>query len=241
VEFHEDGTFTYTPNKNKVGKDSFTYTVTDPAGNTSQKATVNIEILKPSDRMTYSDMQDSDRQFYAVWMKEKGLFTGETVAGNLCFSPDKGITRGEFLVMAMKLLGAKPADALLTSGFADEGDAPDWMQPYIVSALQNGMISGVISANGMVFRPNTALTKAEAAVMLQNILNLPNSDDAPVWGEESALPAWAESSVSALACAGIYLRPTTSSEPLSRLDAAEILYQVSHLEKTDVSLNLPWQ
>lgn len=241
VELHEDGTFTYTPSKNKVGKDSFTYTATDENGNVSNKATVDVEIIKPTDRMTYSDMQGNAREFYAVWMKEEGLFTGETVAGHICFSPDKGITRGEFLVMAMKVLGAKPSDTVLTSGFADEKDAPGWMQPYIVAAQKNGMVSGAVSESGLVFRPNTTLTKAEAAVMLQNILRLPNGEESTVWKNETALPAWAESSVSALACAGIYLHPTTSSEPLSRLDAAQILYQVSHLTEKDVSVSFPWQ
>ena len=33
VELSADGSFTYTPKKNKVGEDSFTYTVTDEAGN----------------------------------------------------------------------------------------------------------------------------------------------------------------------------------------------------------------
>ena len=44
-----------------------------------------------------------------------------------------------------------------------------------VSALRAGIISGVNSDDGLVFRPNTALTQAEAAVMLQNVLDLPAS------------------------------------------------------------------
>lgn len=40
VELHTDGSFTYTPDKNKVGKDSFVFTATDPAGNVSNEACV---------------------------------------------------------------------------------------------------------------------------------------------------------------------------------------------------------
>ena len=47
VEIREDGSFTYTPKKNKVGVDSFTYTATDPAGKVSREATVTIQILSP--------------------------------------------------------------------------------------------------------------------------------------------------------------------------------------------------
>ena len=49
VEITEDGSFTYTPKKNKVGVDSFTYTAVDPAGKVSREATVTITILKPTE------------------------------------------------------------------------------------------------------------------------------------------------------------------------------------------------
>ena len=49
VVLREDGSFHYTPKKNKVGIDSFTYTATDPAGNVSREATVTITIMKPED------------------------------------------------------------------------------------------------------------------------------------------------------------------------------------------------
>ena len=47
VEISTDGTFVYTPKKNKVGVDSFTYCAADPAGNVSRVATVTVQILKP--------------------------------------------------------------------------------------------------------------------------------------------------------------------------------------------------
>ena len=55
VTISEDGSFTYTPKKNKVGVDSFTYTAADPAGNVSREATVTVTILKPSDTTQYTD------------------------------------------------------------------------------------------------------------------------------------------------------------------------------------------
>ncbi len=44
-----DGTFTYTPNLNYVGTDSFTYTITDAAGATSNTATVTIVVTAVND------------------------------------------------------------------------------------------------------------------------------------------------------------------------------------------------
>lgn len=231
VELHEDGTFTYTPDKNKVGKDSFTYTVTDSGGNTSEEAKISIEIRKPTDKATYADMDGDPDAFYAMWLKEAGLFTGATVGGNLCFEPEKTVSRGEFLVMVMKLVDAQADETGLTSGFSDEAATPVWLQPYIVSALGSGMISGVSSEDGVVFRPEAALSQAEAAVMLQNVLQLPAPTAKTVFSETdaAAVPAWAADATAALSAAGISLGDTAQADAITRREVAKLLYEVSNL------------
>lgn len=231
VELHEDGTFTYTPDKNKVGKDSFTYTVTDSGGNTSEEAKISIEIRKPTDKATYADMDGDPDAFYAMWLKEAGLFTGATVGGNLCFEPEKTVSRGEFLVMVMKLVDAQADETGLTSGFSDEAATPVWLQPYIVSALGSGMISGVSSEDGVVFRPEAALSRAEAAVMLQNVLQLPAPTAKTVFSETdaAAVPAWAADATAALSAAGISLGDTAQADAITRREVAKLLYEVSNL------------
>lgn len=231
VELHEDGTFTYTPDKNKVGKDSFTYTVTDSGGNTSEEAKISIEIRKPTDKATYADMDGDPDAFYAMWLKEAGLFIGATVGGNLCFEPEKTVSRGEFLVMVMKLVDAQADETGLTSGFSDEAATPVWLQPYIVSALGSGMISGVSSEDGVVFRPEAALSRAEAAVMLQNVLQLPAPTAKTVFSETdaAAVPAWAADATAALSAAGISLGDTAQADAITRREVAKLLYEVSNL------------
>ena len=225
VDIAPDGSFTYTPAQNKVGKDVFTYTATDSAGNVSNVANVTVKIVKPTDKAMYQDLAGDTLAYTAMWLKDRGVYTGKRIAGNLCFEPEGTLTRGEFLVMAMKLLGAEPESARLTSGFADESKTPAWMRPYIVSAFKSGMVSGVTSPDGMVFRPSSNLTRAEAAVMLQNILDLPQSQEAAVFSEDCAFPVWAQASVSALESAGISIPVTTSAENLTRREAAELLYE----------------
>ena len=217
VDIAPDGSFTYTPAQNTVGKDVFTYTATDSAGNVSNVANVTVKIVKPTDKAMYQDLAGDTLAYTAMWLKDRGVYTGKRIAGNLCFEPEGTLTRGEFLVMAMKLLGAEPESARLTSGFADESKTPAWMRPYIVS--------GVTSPDGMVFRPSSNLTRAEAAVMLQNILDLPQSQEAAVFSEDCAVPVWAQASVSALESAGISIPVTTSAENLTRREAAELLYE----------------
>ena len=76
VTIREDGTFLYTPKKNKVGTDSFTYTATDPAGHVSREATVTVQILKPGTAETYADTVSTDCRFEAEWLRNTGLFVG---------------------------------------------------------------------------------------------------------------------------------------------------------------------
>ena len=173
VELHEDGSFTYTPDKNKVGKDSFVYTATDPAGNVSNEACIKIRILKPADKATYQDMSGDRDAFAAMWLKDKGLYTGRVIAGNLCFEPDCPVSRSEFLIACMKLAGLEQSDGTISTGFADELETPLWQQPYLAAAYQSGMISGTPTEEGLVFRPEEDLSRAEAAVMLQKLLRLP--------------------------------------------------------------------
>ena len=242
VELHQDGTFTYTPKENKVGNDSFTFTVTDDAGNTSSVAKVSVKIKKPADKAVYADMSNDPDAFEAMWLKDQDIFTGSEIGGNLCFSPDEVVARVEFLVMVMKLMDADACESQVTTGFADEADTPVWLQPYIVSALGNGMISGTSSDDGVVFRPAAALTKAEAAVMLQNILHLPTSETAPVFSQsdDSAIPAWAAEAAAALSQAGVEVAVGSESDLVTRRDAARILYGVSQLMDEEARSAFYW-
>jgi len=239
ITLASDGTFTYTPTHNKVGSDSFTFTATDTAGNTSNIAKVTVTIKKPTDKKIYADMTDDPDQFVAMWMKEKDIYSGSNIGGNFCFCPEQTVSRGEFLVMVMNLVGADNDLAATASGFADENNSPKWIRPYITAALSNGMITGTATESGPVFRPNDTLEKAEAAVMLQNILSLPTA----VFSQEdnSAAPVWAADSINALSQAGLELEFSSATDPLTRREAARLLYDTNLLIQSDDSITFHWQ
>lgn len=238
VTVEADGSFTYTPKKNKVGTDSFTFTATDPAGNVSREATVTIQILKPTDSKQYSDTVGRDCRFTAEWMKNTGIFVGEQIGDDCCFQPDKAVTRGEFLAMAAKVLNIPVEEDAAYTGYTDE--IPNWLQPYLAAALRSGMTAGLPNSETGEFGADTAITGAEAAVMLQNALDLTvltqaepvveisketGSFEEPV---EEAEDAWAQTALAVMAQNGIEL---ASSETLTRAEVANILYQVSILAK----------
>lgn len=175
VTIAEDGSFTYTPKKNKVGIDSFVYTAADPAGKVSREATVTITILKPSDATQYTDTAGKDCRFAAEWMKQTGIFTGEKVGESACFSPERQVTRGEFVTMLVKALDIPVDEEVTQTGFTD--DIPLWLQPYLAAAVRSGLTEGL--ENQQVFGPDSPITAAEADVLLKNALNREESCIAP--------------------------------------------------------------
>ena len=164
VEIREDGSFTYTPKKNKVGIDSFVYTAVDASGKTSRETTVTITIVKPTDSGRYTDTAGMNCRFAAEWMKNTGIFVGEKLDGNACFLPEKTVSRGEFLAMLVRTLEIPTADTPVLSEYAD---APRWLQPYLAAALRAGLITG-LEPKGYA----ETVTGAEAAAMIQNALDL---------------------------------------------------------------------
>ena len=227
VSFSENGEFIYTPIKNKTGKDQFVYTACDVHGNVSEAATVTITISKQTDKAAYADMLGDPDEFVALWMKEQKLYGGETFVGNLCFGADKPVTRGEFLCMMLRLCGADISTSTTESGFTDADSAPAWMKNYLTSALRSGVVSGIRSESGVVFRPHAAITTAETAVMVQNALRLPTSTATSSLINNDAIPAWAAGSLNALRSAGIDFTFTNCSQTLTRRDAAKLLYQIA--------------
>ena len=168
VEIQSDGSFTYTPKKNKVGVDSFVYTATDPAGKVSREATVTVTILKPSDAKQYQDTVGSDCRFAAEWMRHTGIFTGENLAEQSCFSPEKAVTRGEFVTMLVKTLDIPVDEGLVYTGYTDE--VPQWLQPYLAAAVRSGLTAGL--EHPEVFGAEEIISTAEAGVMVANGLDL---------------------------------------------------------------------
>lgn len=221
VVIREDGSFHYTPKKNKVGVDSFTYTAADPAGNVSREATVTITILKPEDAKQYTDTAGKDCRFAAEWMKNTGIFVSESIGGNNCFQPEKQVSRGEFLTMLVGALDIPMEEEATFTGFTDE--IPTWLQPYLAAAMRSGLTAGLPDRE--TFGADVPVTGAEAAVMLQNVLDLPLTVETAVTEGE---PLWAENALAVMAEHGICVDAAAN---LTRGDAARMLYQASQLAK----------
>ena len=222
VTIREDGTFVYTPKKNKVGVDSFTYTATDPAGNVSREATVVIQVLKPSDSKRYSDTEGQDCQFQAEWMRSTGIFTAESIGDELRFQPDKAVTQGEFIAMLVKTLDLKE-EAISTL----PENTPQWLRPYLGAALRSGLVSQWPQEESGNFE--APVTGAQAAVAVQSALSLQVTDEAIATFNQEEAPQWAAEALAVMGEQGILLG---ADAPLTRGQCAKLLYAVSRLAIT---------
>ena len=156
-------------------------------------------------------------------MKNTGLFVGEQVGGSLCFHENKPVSRGEFLTMLVKTLEI-PVDAEAEfTGYTDE--VPTWLKPYLAAALRSGLTAGL--PQSQTFGAEEAITGGEAAVMLQNAMDLAVStctmDGAP---EEEAEESWSAAAVAAMEENGISV---SAEAVLTRGQVARILYRASKL------------
>ena len=222
----QNGDYTFTPSANYSGKDSFTYVARDIYGNYSACATVSLTVEKPTSSVVYTDILDKPCYNAALTMTEAGIMSGTQIGNATYFYPDQTVSRAEFTVMAMNAIGITQESESAKTIFADDDEIPGYMKGYIAAAYELGYIKGV-SVNGkLCFEGDRAITRAEAAVMLGNILNAATPTIAPVFKDAGEVPAWAASSMAAVNAMGIMKAEGGSISPLSevtRSDAAEIL------------------
>jgi hypothetical protein len=226
-----DGAFVYSPNDNARGKDSFEYVAVDERGNVSVPATVSITIRKRATKTQYIDMAGHPAQYAALTLADEGVFVGERLGDACFFHPEREVTRGEFLAMCMRLCGEEMIEGVTKTGFFDDDAIPAWVKPYISTGLVVGAISGYKDDDGkLVFAPSRPITMSEAAVVLDNILNVTDVADIGVSAAMS-VPAWAAAASANLRACNILPSAALydASAPVTRAAAAEMLSAASSL------------
>ena len=224
------GEYTFTPGANYAGKDSFTYVARDVYGNYSAAATVSLTVTKPTSSVVFHDILDEPCYNAALTMAEEGIMSGTQIGAFTYFYPDREVTRAEFCVMAMNALGMTELAPASTTVFADDAQIPENAKNHIAAAYELGYIKGIYRGDTLYFEPNRAITRAEAAVMLGNMIGAATPTIAPSFSDAATIPTWASSSLSALTSMGIIGTNQGNVAPLSavtRADAAEMLYELA--------------
>lgn len=216
--------FTYTPYENKTGKDTFTYVAEDSNGNCSDPATVKIKIHKAKTKVTYADMKGNPAHKAAVRLAEEDVFVGQRIGDTYFFHPEQTVSREEFLSLAMHALDSEVLNDAVSTGFADNETIAVWAKPYVASALHSGMIRGSSNDEGeVVFEPKSLITRGEATVMLNRLLQLSNVSTKSEALTPENTPSWVYQSVANLAAVGILQSNTELSTPLTKGETAMML------------------
>ncbi len=226
MEDLHNGAFCYTPKDDFRGKDSFTYVVRDACGNYSYENCVQINVKEREIDMDYKDMAGHAAYNAALTAAANRWMLGELSGAGMYFSPEKTVSRGEFVAMAMKAMKIAPMSNLTETCFDDNEKIPVSVRPYIATAQEKGYVTGSFEKDGLYFHAEKPVTRAEAAVILNRMLKLATPTLSPVYSDPESVPVWADDAVAALYDAGIL--PLTgkgiaASSPLNRADAVVML------------------
>ena len=229
-----NGSYTYTPSSNFTGKDSFSYVARDKYGNYSASKTVNLTINKPSTSIEYVDMVSSPLYNAALSVTEAGIMSGTQIGEANYFYPSKTVSRADFLVMAMNSIGIKEVADSDKTVFYDDADIPEAAKGYIATAYELGYIKGTYEGDKLCFLPNDPISRAEAAVIVCNMIDVATPTITPTFNDSGDIPAFASSAVASLNYMGILQAENgniSANSDLSRGDAAKILSLVIELSE----------
>ena len=207
-----NGSFVYRPRNNFTGKDSFVYQIEDEYGNVSNTATAQIKVTKAASSVKFSDMNGHWAANSAIKAVAAGFIDADLQDPDLKFEPNTLMTRAAFAEMIMRAakLDGNISEVYKT-GFADDSDIPLKYKSYITKAYELGVIKGIPTETGLYFDPNSIITRAEAAVIVNNILKIPlilieaegTGLTKPVFVDAVFIPEWAENDIAALNSCGI--------------------------------------
>ena len=218
-----EGRYTYAPAENFTGADSFTYVARDKYGNYSASKTVSLTVRSTAASVEYEDLVDSPYHNAALTMAEYRIMgAGE---GSL-FLPDGTVSREDFLIMAMRSVGITDVAEASTTPFADTADMTDTGRAYVSAAYELGYIKGTYVGDTLCYLPNEPISRAEAAVIVANIIDAATPAVTPVFSDSADVPTFAIGAVASLNYMGILSDRSGSimaNADLTRGEAAEML------------------
>jgi len=214
-----------------VGADSFIYRVRDEYGNYSDECKVNLEIKERTTDAVLTDMYGHWAHSAALSAFSDGSLEVISENGKLYFDPYETITREDFLKAVMTALGAPNLPETKTV-FADDSDISEGLGGYVAAAYELGIVKGTMEAGRLSFNPADAITRAEAAVILNRILGATTDGLLPAFSDIGSIPTWAKADMHALANIGILNGNGNSLHPTStvtRAQTAQMLYTAKNL------------
>ena len=135
----------------------------------------------------------------------------------LDFRAEGSMTRAGFLVAAMKTLGYAPDAATAHTLFDDDGDIPVVLRGYFTAAERAGFLVGEVSGGRLLCRPNDTVTVGDAYRLLARMTG----------AARTCTVSEAYTALAGRIPLGGKTGSETTSAPLTRIRAAELLLRVS--------------
>lgn len=234
IEITDCGQFVYRPLSGYSGKDEFSYRAVDTFGASSDERIVTIKVSRPAADVYFKDMENHWAHNSAIKMASTGLMPGDVDDGEAVFNPEAEMTRGDFLALSLIMAGHEEQIPYVSKTvFADDSTIAHNIKSYVQYAYDKGIISGYDNGDGTInFEPACSVTRAEAAVITDKILELEASSEAlPSYKDAQNIPVWAYSAVCALSEAGILDGNPEGyfcgDRMLTRAEGAEIICNVA--------------
>lgn len=149
-----------------------------------------IKRLRPGVETPFLDVKPDDPDYhYISAYKELGLIVGRS----RYLKPNESITQAEALTIVMRALGldkVAPAPPYSTV-FADDAKIPEWAKDAYYMALEIGLVGGedtrgfvVKTAEGLFANPSEVLSREQAAVFIERLINHLNETMIPDYREK---------------------------------------------------------
>ena len=182
----------YSPDKNYNLNSPLTIKVTSESGTNN-----NTYKLTTKTATGFTDVKSTD-WFYSYVNKavEEGIVLG---IGDNKFGPNTNITREDFAVMTVRMLGVA-VDDKLTIPFTDSDKISDYAKSAVAYCAANKIINGY---EDMTFRPKNNITREEAAKMLAVALGL-EVTGTPTFTDSARIQTWAVPYAAACQKQGIF-------------------------------------
>ena len=164
--------------------------------------TKNVYNVTVTQDPEYSDVKPTDWFYNAVTKAtELAIVSG---MGDGTFAPNKNISRGDFAIMVVNMLGqdaVNEANKIETSPFTDVDIKNDYYAKAIAYCESKGYISGMGDGT---FAPKANITRQQMAVILANVLELdPITNPTEKFADDASIASWAKGAVYACKKAGI--------------------------------------
>ena len=125
---------------------------------------------------------------YTIWGYEKGIVSG---VSDSYFAPTSDVTREQIcrlLYGYVSAAGMSLANNAAATVFSDQGSISSWATQSVSAMQRAGVVQGSPSGSGLVFRPRSSATRAEAAAMFQRFSQATSGGSGSIAGTPAPTP-----------------------------------------------------